>query len=190
LIVGITQSARQRTLQGEIESLIRQNRERSQLAPIGATRPSLGGNPVARSPNSQALPAEPPLDTSAAEPLSTELDQQPVPLDQTEPVYPSDLRSSGLHPTITVEFLVGPDGTATQGAVLRMAEAGRSSVKMAAFNPDGSALDAGEEMPPAARAEFEAAAVQAVDQWVFQPGRRHGKTITTRMQVPVVFLRP
>lgn len=35
--------------------------------------------------------------------------------------------------------------------------------------------------------EFEAAAVQAVSKWKFKPGRKGGKAVNTRMQVPIVF---
>jgi periplasmic protein TonB len=38
--------------------------------------------------------------------------------------------------------------------------------------------------------EFEAAAVQAVSQWKFTPGRKRGSNVNTHMQVPIVFSLP
>jgi protein TonB len=35
--------------------------------------------------------------------------------------------------------------------------------------------------------EFEAAAIQAVAKWKFRPGRKGGRNVVTRMQVPMVF---
>lgn len=35
--------------------------------------------------------------------------------------------------------------------------------------------------------EFEAPAIQAVQKWKFRPGKRQGKAVNTRMQVPIVF---
>ena len=35
--------------------------------------------------------------------------------------------------------------------------------------------------------EFESAAVQAVSKWRFRPGKKGGRSVNTRMQVPIVF---
>ena len=35
--------------------------------------------------------------------------------------------------------------------------------------------------------EFEAAAVQAVSKWKFRPGKKGGRNVNTKMQVPIVF---
>ena len=35
--------------------------------------------------------------------------------------------------------------------------------------------------------EFEQSAVQAVNKWKFRPGRKGGRAVNTRMQIPIVF---
>jgi protein TonB len=35
--------------------------------------------------------------------------------------------------------------------------------------------------------EFEQPAVQAVSRWKFRPGRKGGRAVNTRMQVPIIF---
>lgn len=88
----------------------------------------------------------------------SKLDQKPIPQVQGQPVYPYEMRRSGVNGEVLVEFIVD-----TTGAV-QNAQAVRSSHR-----------------------EFEAAAVQAVSKWRFKPGRRGGRAVYARMQVPIVF---
>ncbi|MBI5382022.1 MAG: TonB family protein [Opitutae bacterium] len=87
-----------------------------------------------------------------------ELDQIPVARYQAKPVYPFEMRRAGVTGEVTVGFIVD-----TQGEV-RDAYAVKSTQR-----------------------EFEAAAIQAVSKWKFKAGKKGGKSVNTRMQVPIVF---
>ena len=91
----------------------------------------------------------------------TEMDHPPTLVDAVQPTYPVDLKNRGAGGQVLVEFLVYPDGTVKNPRVI-------SSVEP----------------------EFSAAAITAVSQWLFTPGRRAGRTVITRMEVPVVFQPP
>jgi periplasmic protein TonB len=86
------------------------------------------------------------------------LDQQPQPRFQARPQYPFEMRRAGIAGEVVVEFLVDTNGD------VQDAHAVRSSQR-----------------------EFESAAVQAVSKWKFKPGRKGGREVLTRMQVPIVF---
>ncbi len=86
------------------------------------------------------------------------LDQQPVPTFQPHPVYPYDMKKQGISGQVVVEFILNSEGN-VQGAFAE------SSTQH----------------------EFEASAIQAVSKWRFKPGRRGGRAVNTRMQVPIVF---
>lgn len=86
------------------------------------------------------------------------LDQQPVPKFRAKPQYPFEMRRAGINGEVVVEFIVDTNGN------VRNAFAVRSSQR-----------------------EFEQAAVQAVSKWTFKPGRKSGRAVNTRMQVPIVF---
>lgn len=86
------------------------------------------------------------------------LDQTPVPRFQAKPVYPFEMRRAGIAGEVVVDFIVDTSGD------VQNAYASRSSQR-----------------------EFEAAAVQAVSKWKFKPGRKGGRDVPTRMQVPIVF---
>lgn len=88
----------------------------------------------------------------------TKLDQQPVPKFRASPQYPFEMRRAGISGEVTVEFLVDTKGD------VQNAFAVKSSQR-----------------------EFEANAVQAVMKWKFKPGRKGGRDVVTRMQVPIVF---
>lgn len=88
----------------------------------------------------------------------SKLDQIPVPRTRVPPQYPFEMRRAGISGEVMVEFLVD-----TQGNV-QNAFAVKSSQR-----------------------EFEANAVAAVMKWKFKPGRKGGKDVITRMQVPIVF---
>lgn len=86
------------------------------------------------------------------------LDQVPVPRLQARPVYPFEMRRAGITGEVLVGFIVDSNGD------VRDAYAIRSNQR-----------------------EFEAAAIQAVMKWKFRPGRKGGRAVNTRMQVPIVF---
>lgn len=88
----------------------------------------------------------------------TKLDQIPVARYRVAPVYPFEMRRAGISGEVMVEFLVDTKGD------VQNAFAVRSSQR-----------------------EFEANAVQAVMKWKFKPGRKGGRDVVTRMQVPIVF---
>lgn len=87
-----------------------------------------------------------------------DLDQQPVPRYQAKPVYPFEMRRAGVTGEVVVGFIVDVNGD------VRDAYPVKSSQR-----------------------EFEAAAVQAVMKWKFRAGKKGGKNVNTRMQVPIVF---
>lgn len=86
------------------------------------------------------------------------LDQQPVARVQSEPQYPFEMRRAGVNGEVLVEFIVDTNGD------VQNAYAVKSSQR-----------------------EFEQNAVLAVSKWKFRPGRRGGRAVPTRMQVPIVF---
>lgn len=86
------------------------------------------------------------------------LDQQPTPKFQARPQYPFEMRRAGIAGDVVVEFIVDTNGD------VQDAHAIRSSQR-----------------------EFEAAAVSAVSKWKFKAGRKGGRDVPTRMQVPIVF---
>jgi protein TonB len=86
------------------------------------------------------------------------LSEKPIAKYQAKPVYPNEAKKAGLEGEVDVGFIVDPDGN------VRNATALRSTSR-----------------------EFEDSAVQAVGRWTFKPGKKDGKAVFTRMQVPVVF---
>ena len=87
-----------------------------------------------------------------------DLDQVPQPKYQAKPVYPFEMRRAGVTGEVVVGFIVNVNGD-TQDAY---------SIK-------------------STQREFEAAAIAAVMKWKFRPGKKGGKAVNTRMQVPIVF---
>jgi protein TonB len=88
----------------------------------------------------------------------SQLDQPPNPTFQSKPIYPFEMRRAGITGTVVVGFLVDSTG------VVQNAYAVSSTQR-----------------------EFEASAIQAVSKWRFKPGKRGGRAVTVRMQVPIVF---
>jgi protein TonB len=86
------------------------------------------------------------------------LDQIPEPTYRADPQYPFEMRRQGISGEVTIEFIVD-----TTGAVN-----GAFAVK-------------------STHREFEANAVSAVSKWKFKPGKKNGRNVNTRMQVPIVF---
>src|SRR5207248_3283186 len=87
-----------------------------------------------------------------------QLDQVPTPKSQARPSYPVKLRTQGITGEAVVEFVVGEKGTVLNAHAVR-----------------------------STHEAFAAAAVEAVAQWTFRPGRLKGRAVNTHMQVPIVF---
>jgi TonB family protein len=87
-----------------------------------------------------------------------ELDQPPVPTSRASPIYPFAMRRTGITGEVVVGFIVDSSGNVVQARVVR-----------------------------SSRSEFEQPALQAVSRWKFQPGRKDGRAVNTRLQVPISF---
>jgi protein TonB len=86
------------------------------------------------------------------------LDQVPQPRVQVQPQYPFEMRRAGISGEVLVAFIVGTTGDVVDAYAVKSTQR-----------------------------EFEAPAVQAVLKWKFRPGRKSGRAVNTRMQVPIVF---
>ncbi|GAB1488504.1 hypothetical protein MASR2M8_09490 [Opitutaceae bacterium] len=86
------------------------------------------------------------------------LDQVPQPRYQAQPQYPFEMRRAGIAGEVVVGFIVDSEGKTVEVHAVRSTQR-----------------------------EFEAAAIQAVSKWTFRPGRKGGRAVNTRMQVPIVF---
>jgi len=85
-------------------------------------------------------------------------DRLPTPVSQKRPAYPIEMRQAGSSGQVVVDVVVGTDG------LIHNAFAASST-----------------------QSEFEAAAVQAVSQWTFNPGQKNGIVVNTHLQIPIVF---
>lgn len=88
----------------------------------------------------------------------SQLDQQPVATVQVRPTYPAEMRHAGISGQVLVDFFVDSTGRVHNAVAVH-----------------------------SSRDEFEQAAVDAVSQWRFQPGRRGGRNVTTHLQAPIIF---
>jgi TonB family protein len=86
------------------------------------------------------------------------LDQAPRARFQARPQYPFEMRRERVNGEVVVDFVVDANGAVQKAYALR-----------------------------SSRREFEAAAVEAVSKWIFNPGRKGGLDVQTHMQVPIVF---
>lgn len=86
------------------------------------------------------------------------LDQVPQARYQAQPNYPFEMRRAGITGEVLVGFIVDSEGRTVDVHAIRSSQR-----------------------------EFEAAAIQAVSKWTFRPGRKGGRAVNTRMQVPIVF---
>ncbi|ATC62715.1 energy transducer TonB [Nibricoccus aquaticus] len=88
-----------------------------------------------------------------------DLDQQPqIRGVQARPNYPFEMRRAGLNGEVVLRYVVDTNGD------VRDVEVVRSSQR-----------------------EFESAAQQAVLKWKYKAGRKGGKAVAVRMQIPIVF---
>jgi protein TonB len=86
------------------------------------------------------------------------LDQKPEARIRIKPVYPFEMRRSGLKGEVVVGFIVDNNGDTRDPYIVRSSNAG-----------------------------FEEAALQAVLKWKFKPGRKGGAAVNTRVQQPLNF---
>lgn len=84
--------------------------------------------------------------------------ERPRPISQSLPNYPAAARRAGIEGEVVVEFIVDPNGDVVGAFAARSTDQ-----------------------------RLDAAAVAAVQKWKFKPGRKHGRAIATRLQVPVIF---
>jgi len=87
-----------------------------------------------------------------------DLDRIPEPVFQPAPNYPHSMRREGLSATVMVEFIVDLNGRVLEPAITESTHT--------AFND---------------------AAVAGVARWKFRAGVKGGRTVHTRMRVPIVF---
>jgi RNA polymerase sigma factor (sigma-70 family) len=87
-----------------------------------------------------------------------QLDQIPKPTRFTPPQYPAEMAIAGIPGKVTVTFLVDAAGKVQEAR----------------------AVDSSQP-------EFEAAAIAAVSQWQFDPGRKGGRTVNTWVTQQIVF---
>jgi RNA polymerase sigma factor (sigma-70 family) len=85
-------------------------------------------------------------------------DRLPRPSAQPAPLYPPELQQAGISGEVVVGFIVDAKGAVQNVAVIHSTQP-----------------------------EFEAAALQAVSQWQFDPGLKGGRAVNTRMQAPITF---
>lgn len=90
-----------------------------------------------------------------------ELDRAPVVLSQPLPQYPPALRRTAATGAVLLSFVVDAEGTVRSPRVVE-----------------------------SSRPEFCAPALQAVARWKFRPGRKDGRRVATRVEVPIAFALP
>ena len=88
----------------------------------------------------------------------SDLDVKPNPLIRIAPTYPSQLKRSGIQGKVWLVFVVDEQGSILQPRVLESA------------HPD-----------------FSKSALAAINQWKFEPGKRGGKAVKTRVRIPLSF---
>jgi protein TonB len=86
------------------------------------------------------------------------LDRAPEVRNQTRPQYPAALRREGVIGEVMVDFIVDTAGNVRNIHVIT-----------------------------STRAEFEEAAVEAVSNWRFKPGRKEGRAVNVHMEESIVF---
>ncbi len=84
--------------------------------------------------------------------------QQPRVKVQGGPVYPFAMRANGMIGEVLVDFVVDREGRVRNAFVAR------------SLNPS-----------------FDDAAIDAVKQWIFEPGRNEDRPVNVHMQVPIIF---
>lgn len=88
----------------------------------------------------------------------SDLDEKPSPIVRIAPTYPPKLKRTGIQGKVWLVFVVGETGNITGARV------------MESDHPD-----------------FSKAALAAINQWKFEPGKRGGKAVRTRVRIPLSF---
>jgi RNA polymerase sigma factor (sigma-70 family) len=153
-------------LREENEQLARTTRQVASLQVSEAELARLQGEVAAQQQRLKAMarPAARPTARAAsgspvAETLDiANLDARPKPATMLTPVYPHDMAAARIEGSVVVSFVVDATGK------VRDAQAVKSS-----------------------RPEFEAAAVAAVENWQFDPGRKGGRQVNTRVSQKIDF---
>jgi protein TonB len=86
------------------------------------------------------------------------LDQQPVARMRQQPVYPFEMKRQGIGAEVVVEFICDNAGEVRDARVVKS---------------DNHA--------------FDAAALEAIYKWKFRPGKKGGRAVNARMQLPFQF---
>jgi protein TonB len=86
------------------------------------------------------------------------LDQQPVPRFRAPAVYPFEMKRQGISAEVLVEFICDSSGEVRDAKVVKT---------------DNHA--------------FDQAALDAIYKWKFRPGKKGGRAVNARMQLPFVF---
>lgn len=89
----------------------------------------------------------------------SKLDRLPAVVHREPPKYPADMLAAGIAGEVLVRLVVDANGQ------VRDAFPAKST-----------------------RPEFELAAIEGVKQWTFDPGLKTGRTVSTRMEVPISFV--
>lgn len=108
--------------------------------------------------SSRPSPAAAPLGTDPNEATLNVPDRMPIVLTRVPPKYPEALRLSGISGEAVVSFVITAEGDVKDPAVTR-----------------------------STHREFETPALEAVQQWKFDPGRKSGRPVNVRLSVPLVF---
>jgi len=87
-----------------------------------------------------------------------ELDERPRPTVQTAPQYPLDLRQAGISGEVVIQFIVDSKGNVRNIKIVKSTNTG--------FNEN---------------------VLRAVRNWKFEPGKKNGKKVNTRVQQPIPF---
>lgn len=87
-----------------------------------------------------------------------DLDQKPEARVRTAPIYPFEMRRSGLKGSVVVGFIVDSSGAVRDPYIVRSSNPG-----------------------------FEQAAIDTVLKWRFRPGKKGGAAVNTRVQQPIEF---
>jgi periplasmic protein TonB len=87
-----------------------------------------------------------------------ELDEKPRPTVQAAPQYPLDLRQAGINGEVVVQFIVDSKGNVRNIRIVRSTNTG-----------------------------FNEAVLRAVRNWKFEPGKKNGRKVNTRVQQPIPF---
>jgi protein TonB len=88
-----------------------------------------------------------------------DLDEPPSPLSRIRPMYPPQARLRAIEGVVIAEFVIDAEGAT-------------GPVRIISSHPPGT---------------FDAAAIRAIARWRFQPGRKDGKPVATRVRQKVNF---